>query len=81
MTDIVGVGPAKFGSGAQWIDVDSDGDLDLFVTTMGDTRHYLYINYVSIISQSTPSKNDPSFYFHIKLILALVFSVELNDLR
>lgn len=24
--------------------MDSDGDLDLFVTTVGDTRHYLYIN-------------------------------------
>ena len=25
--------------------MDSDGDLDLFVTTVGDSRHYLYINH------------------------------------
>ncbi|XP_065655508.1 uncharacterized protein LOC100209490 isoform X5 [Hydra vulgaris] len=38
------VGPELYGNGASWADVDSDGDLDLFVTTMGDKRHYLYIN-------------------------------------
>ena len=31
-------------NGAAWGDVDNDGDLDLFVTTVGDTRHYLFIN-------------------------------------
>ena len=24
--------------------MDADGDLDLYVTTVGDSRHYLYIN-------------------------------------
>lgn len=38
------VGPKRFGNGAGWIDVDSDGDLDLYVTTVGDSRHYLYVN-------------------------------------
>jgi len=31
-------------NGAVWGDVDNDGDLDLFITTIGDTRHYLFIN-------------------------------------
>lgn len=31
-------------NGALWGDIDNDGDLDLFVTTVGDTRHYLFIN-------------------------------------
>ena len=31
-------------NGAVWGDIDNDGDLDLFVTTVGDTRHYLFIN-------------------------------------
>ena len=31
-------------NGAAWGDIDNDGDLDLFITTVGDTRHYLFIN-------------------------------------
>jgi len=45
VTRTANVGPALYGSGAGWIDIDSDGDLDLFVTTLGDTRHYLYVNH------------------------------------
>ncbi len=31
-------------NGAAWGDIDNDGDLDLFITTVGDTRHYLFVN-------------------------------------
>ncbi|MCB9569145.1 MAG: CRTAC1 family protein [Myxococcales bacterium] len=31
-------------AGAAWADIDNDGDLDLYVTTVGDVRHYLFIN-------------------------------------
>ena len=44
VTRFVNLGPSLYGNGAGWVDVDSDGDLDLFVSTVGDMRHYLYIN-------------------------------------
>ena len=47
VTDEARVGPMRFGSGAVWADFDADGDLDLYVTSVGDTRHFLYINQVS----------------------------------
>ena len=31
-------------NGASMADIDNDGDLDLYVTSVGETRHYLYIN-------------------------------------
>ena len=41
----VGLGDWDLASnGALWGDIDNDGDLDLFITTVGDTRHYLFIN-------------------------------------
>ncbi len=39
-------GLQRFGNynGAAWLDVDNDGDVDLFVQGIGDTRHFLWIN-------------------------------------
>ncbi|MCA9215033.1 MAG: CRTAC1 family protein [Planctomycetales bacterium] len=31
-------------NGASMADIDNDGDLDIYVTSVGDQRHYLYIN-------------------------------------
>ena len=39
-------------NGAAWGDIDNDGDLDLFVTTVGDTRHYLFINENGVFSEA-----------------------------
>ena len=38
-------------NGAAWGDIDNDGDLDLFITTVGDTRHYLFINDGGVFSE------------------------------
>ena len=31
-------------NGVAWFDADNDGDMDLYVTTIGDTRFYMFIN-------------------------------------
>jgi Flp pilus assembly protein TadD len=38
VTERAGVGLKALGQGAAWVDVDSDGDLDLFVSTFGTCR-------------------------------------------
>jgi hypothetical protein len=38
-------------NGAVWGDIDNDGDLDLFITTVGDVRHYLFINEGGVFSE------------------------------
>ncbi len=39
-----GLTDAHASSGAAWIDIEGDGDLDLMLTTLGDTRYFLYVN-------------------------------------
>lgn len=40
-----GIGDYAWGTaGAAWADIDNDGDQDLYLTTLGDHRYYLYVN-------------------------------------
>ena len=39
-------------NGAVWGDIDNDGDLDLFLTTVGDTRYYLFVNDAGVFSEA-----------------------------
>ncbi len=40
----VGLGACNYTNGAQFADIDRDGDQDLLVTGMGSDRHFLFIN-------------------------------------
>ncbi len=44
ITDAAGLGGSTRSNGAAFGDIDDDGDLDLVVLTLGDTRHRLYVN-------------------------------------
>ncbi|MCH9682930.1 MAG: CRTAC1 family protein [Deltaproteobacteria bacterium] len=44
MAAVAGLDADHASSGAAWVDVEGDGDLDLMLTTLGDNRYWLYIN-------------------------------------
>jgi enediyne biosynthesis protein E4 len=39
-----GFDPPHLTGGVAWLDIEGDGDLDLMLTAIGETRHYLYVN-------------------------------------
>lgn len=57
VTKDTGIGPKSFANGAVWVDIDQDGDMDLYVTTVGDTRHYLYVNYGGYFQEEALERN------------------------
>ncbi len=45
VTAHVGLGEFDLQSnGAAWLDIDNDGDMDLYLTTIGERRFYLFVN-------------------------------------
>ena len=44
MTVAAGLDALPGSNGVAWVDVDNDGDQDLYVASLGDTRNYLLIN-------------------------------------
>jgi hypothetical protein len=44
VSDAAGFTAALGSNGAGYCDIDNDGDVDLYVTMLGENRHYLYVN-------------------------------------